>query len=112
MQAAKDSFYMALRERLAIARSNRDAAQKILEAVQARFDAGVASPTELASQKAALYTAQIAIADLVQLEMEARAALALLLGRPPENFEVRGDAFRALVQALPGLQRDPGSKRS
>jgi UDP-N-acetylmuramoylalanine--D-glutamate ligase len=28
------------------------------------------------------------------------------------NFEVRGDAFRALVQALPGLQRDPGSERS
>jgi outer membrane protein, multidrug efflux system len=55
---------LALRERLAIARSNRDAAQKILAAVQARFDAGVASPTELAAQKAAWYTAQIAISDL------------------------------------------------
>jgi NodT family efflux transporter outer membrane factor (OMF) lipoprotein len=105
---------LALRERLAIARSNRDAAQKILEAVQARFDAGVASPTELASQKAAWYTAQIALADLEQLEMEARAALALLLGRPPENFEVRAgnlDSLRepAVVAGLPSelLTRRP-----
>ena len=81
---------LALRERLSIARANRDAAQEILAAVQARYDAGVASPTELASQKAALYAAQIVISDLEQLEMEARATLALLLGRPPENFEVRG----------------------
>ena len=87
---------LALRERLAIARSNRDAAQKILAAVQARFDAGVASPTELAAQKAAWYSAQIAISDLELLEMEARAALALLLGRPPENFKVRADNLDAL----------------
>src|SRR6516162_4531853 len=105
---------LALRERLAIARANRDAAKKILEAVQARFDAGVASPTELASQKAAWYTAQIAISDLEQLEMEARAALALLLGRPPENFEIRAsdlDSLRepAVAAGLPSelLTRRP-----
>ena len=91
---------LALRERLAIARSNRDAAQKILAAVQARFDAGVASPTELASQKAAWYTAQIAISDFEQLEMEARAALALLLGRPPENFDVRADNLDSLREPV------------
>ena len=91
---------LALRERLGIARSNRDAAAKILEAVQARFDAGVASPTELASQKAAWYTAQIASSDLEQLEMEARAALALLLGRPPEHFEVRADNLDSLREPV------------
>lgn len=91
---------LALRERLSIARSNRDAAQKILEAVQARYAAGVVSPTELASQKAALYAAQIVISDLEQLEMEARAALALLLGRPPENLEVRAENLDSL--------REPG----
>jgi NodT family efflux transporter outer membrane factor (OMF) lipoprotein len=91
---------LALRERLAIARSNRDAAQKILAAVQARFDAGVASPTELASQKAAWYTAQIASSDLEQLEVEARAALALLVGRPPEHFEVRADNLDSLREPV------------
>jgi NodT family efflux transporter outer membrane factor (OMF) lipoprotein len=91
---------LALRERLTIARSNRDAAQKLLEAVQARFDAGVASPTELASQKAALDNAEIAIGELAQQEMEARAALALLLGRVPENFEVRANNLESLSEPV------------
>jgi NodT family efflux transporter outer membrane factor (OMF) lipoprotein len=91
---------LALRERLTIARANRDAAQKILAAVQARYDAGVASPTKLASQKAAWYAAQIVIADLEQLEIEARATLALLLGRPPENFEVRADNLDSLREPV------------
>jgi len=93
---------LALRERLAIARSNRDAAQKILEAVQARFGAGLASPTELAAQKAATYAAQIAVSDLEQLELEARAALALLLGRPPENFAVRAVNLDSLREPAVG----------
>ncbi|HEY2341109.1 MAG TPA: TolC family protein, partial [Steroidobacteraceae bacterium] len=87
---------LALRERLAIARANRDAAQTILAAVQARYAAGVASPTELATQKAAWYAAQIVISDLEQLEMEARATLALLLGRPPENLLVRAENLDSL----------------
>jgi len=91
---------LALRERLTIARSNRDTAQQVLDAVQARFNAGVADPTELAAQKAALDRAQIAISDLQQLEMQARAALALLLGRVPENFQVAGDSLDSLREPV------------
>ncbi|HEV8019077.1 MAG TPA: TolC family protein [Steroidobacteraceae bacterium] len=91
---------LALRERLSIARSNRDAAQELRDAVQARFQAGVASPTDLASQKAAFDSAQIAITDLEALEMQARAALAVLLGRIPENFEVTGTALDALREPV------------
>ncbi len=87
---------LALRERLAIARSNRDAARQVLEVVQARFEAGVANPAELAAQQAALDRAEIAIADLAQLEVQARAALALLLGRVPEQFDVAGESLDAL----------------
>ena len=89
---------LALRERITIAQSNRDNAQKVLEVVQARFDAGVASPVELAAQKAALDTAQIALSDLQQSEVEARAALALLLGRMPENFEIAGRSLDPLTE--------------
>ncbi len=91
---------LAARERLAIARANRDTAQRMLAAVQARFDAGVASPAELAAQKAALYTTQIAVSGLEQLEMEARGALALLLGRPPEDFSVRADSLDSLSEPV------------
>jgi len=89
---------LALRERIAIAQSNRDNAQKVLAVVQARFDAGVANPVDLAAQKAALYSAQIALSDLQQSEVEARAALAVLLGRVPENFQVEGRSLDPLTE--------------
>ncbi len=91
---------LALRERVVIARSNRDTARKVLEIAQARFDAGAADPVELAAQQAALDRAEIAIADLERLEVQARAALALLLGRVPEHFEVAAGSLDAL--------REPG----
>jgi NodT family efflux transporter outer membrane factor (OMF) lipoprotein len=89
---------LALRQRSDLARLNRDAAQKILAAVEARFGAGRASPTDLALQKAALDRAEIAAADLDQQEMQARAALALLLGRNPEDFQVRGGSLESLSE--------------
>ena len=87
---------LALRERLAVAQANRDAAQQLLGVVQARFDAQVASPIDLATQKAAFAVAQIAISDLQQAEVEARTALSILLGRPPEQFEVKGQPLDSL----------------
>jgi NodT family efflux transporter outer membrane factor (OMF) lipoprotein len=87
---------LAVRERLAVAQANRDAAQQLLAVVQARFDAQVASAIDLATQKAALDVAQIAISDLQQVEVEARTALSILLGRPPEQFEVKGQPLESL----------------
>src|SRR5262249_17897641 len=87
---------LALRERLAVAYSNRDAAKQLLDVIQARFDVAMASPIELATQKAAFDTAQIAISDLQQTEFEARTALSLLLGRVPEQFEVKGQPLDSL----------------
>jgi outer membrane protein, multidrug efflux system len=91
---------LGLRERVAIAQSNRDAAQQLLAVVQARYDAGFASPVDLATQKAAYDTAQIAITDLQQTEIETNASLALLLGRLPENFTVQNRALDSLSEPL------------
>jgi len=90
----------ALRERLSIARTNRDAAQQLLAVVQARFDAGLATPVELAAQKSTYDTAEIAIVDLEQTEFEAQAALALLLGRNPENFVILGKPLNELHEPV------------
>jgi NodT family efflux transporter outer membrane factor (OMF) lipoprotein len=87
---------LALRERLAVAESNRDVARELLAVVQARFDVSMASPIELSTQKAALDTAEIAITELQQAEVEARASLSLLLGQPPERFEVKGQPLESL----------------
>lgn len=104
---------IALRDRLAIAQANADAAEKILDVVEARFAAGAAGPIELAAQKAAADSAHIAIADLTQLEVQARAALALLLGRVPENFEVKGESLDSLTEPVvaAGLPSDLLTRR-
>lgn len=86
----------ALRERLGIARDNREAAQQLLTVVQARFDAGLATPVELATQKSTYDAAEIAIVDLQQTQFEAQAGLALLLGRNPEYFVVQGKSLNEL----------------
>jgi multidrug efflux system outer membrane protein len=93
---------LALRERLAIAHANSEAARQLLDVVQARFDAGIATPVELATQKTTYDTAEIAIAELEQTQFEARAALSLLLGRAPEHFEVQGQPLDALREPLIG----------
>jgi NodT family efflux transporter outer membrane factor (OMF) lipoprotein len=87
---------LALHERLEIAQSNRDVAKQLLDVVQARAAVSMASPIELATQKAAWDTAQIAITELQQTEFEARTALSLLLGRLPENFAVKGQPLDSL----------------
>ncbi|HEV2286186.1 MAG TPA: TolC family protein [Steroidobacteraceae bacterium] len=100
--AVADEYFdvLALRERLAVARSNQEAAQGILAAVEARFGAGLASPADAALQRAARDRAQIAVADLARQEMQARAALALLLGRMPEDFEVSGSSLDSLSEPV------------
>jgi multidrug efflux system outer membrane protein len=95
-----DAYFqvLSLRERLGIAASNLDAAQKLLDIIQARFDVGLSNPVELASQKAALATAGLVIPDLERQQAEALAALALLVGRAPEQFSVQGQSLDSLLE--------------
>ena len=96
--AAQYFEVLALRERITFARANTDASSKVLAAVQARYGAGLASPVELAAQKAAFDTTHIALSDLEQAETQSRAALAVLLGRVPESFDVAGGSLDPLKE--------------
>lgn len=104
LAAVADGYFQVLsrRERLAIATLNLNAAQKLLDIIQARFDVGLSNPVELASQKAALATAGLVIPDLKRQEAEALAALALLLGRAPEQFAVHSRSLDALLEPTIG----------
>ena len=93
---------LALRNRLAIATSNLNAAQKLLDVIQARFNAGMANPVELSTQKAVLATAALAIPELRQQEAEALAALAVLLGRAPEQFAIQSQSLDSLIEPMVG----------
>ena len=96
---------LALRQRLGIARQNAAAAQRILTTVQAKVRDGVSSQLDLAQQQTQLATIEATIPALEEQEQEARYSLALLLGRVPEGFDVRGATIDSIVapEVAPGL---------
>jgi multidrug efflux system outer membrane protein len=104
----------SVRERLALAQLNVDNAEKLLGIVQARYEGGSMSATELAAQRALVASARLPITELQQQELEALDALALLVGAMPEGFEVQTQSLTdikepALEAGLPTelLQRRP-----
>jgi len=96
---------LALRERLAIADENVNAAKRVLAIVQAKVTNGVSSRLDLAQQEAALAGLESAIPAVEEQEREARYALAILLGRLPEGFNVAGKNLDGIQspQVAPGL---------
>jgi NodT family efflux transporter outer membrane factor (OMF) lipoprotein len=104
LAAVADGYFqvLALRERLSGAQEDLATAQQLLRTVQARFQAGAASPVELATQAAAADKAALRVPDLQQQEQEARAALALLVGHPPEGFDVGGELLDSLTEPAVG----------
>jgi NodT family efflux transporter outer membrane factor (OMF) lipoprotein len=106
--AATASAYfqlLNLRERVAIARLNLETAQAVLAVTEARVRDGVATPLELAQQRAQIAAQQAAIPQLEQQELQTLAGLALLLGRPPEAFDVTAQDIEAIAlpEVAPGL---------
>src|SRR5258708_4513468 len=98
--AVASSYFqvLSLRERIALARLNLEAAQGVLHFTEARYDAGSIGAAELAAQPAAVATSRLIIPQLQHPEVEARGALALLVGHAPEGFTVAGDRLDALAQ--------------
>ena len=96
---------LSVRERLETARLNLENAQAVLAVTEARVRNGVASPLELAQQRQTIAGQQAQIPQLEQLELETRAALALLLGRPPEGFNVDARDLASILapSVAPGL---------
>ena len=88
---------LALRQRIAIAKQNIDAAKRILTITEAKVTNGVSSNLELAQQRAQLDGEEAAIPVLEEQEREARYALAILLGRAPEGFDVKAVNLDGIV---------------
>jgi NodT family efflux transporter outer membrane factor (OMF) lipoprotein len=104
----------SLRERGAVMQLDVDNAERLLSVVEARFDAGSASTAELAAQRAAVANARLPLSELQQQALEARTALALLVGAAPEGFDVPVQSLDdirepSLAAGLPAqlLQRRP-----
>jgi len=96
---------LALRERVAIAQANIDAAKRVLSITQAKVTNGVSSRLDLAQQQAQVSGQEAQIPPLREAEREARYALAILLGKLPEGFDVQAQNLDKIVAPAvrPGL---------
>ena len=79
---------LAIRRRIAIQHQNIEAINAILEVVKLRVKAGATSHLDLAREQAQLESTLAQLPSLETAEKQALYSLAVLLGRPPEGFDV------------------------
>lgn len=87
------------KKRIEIAQQNLKTSQELLRIVEARVKAGVDSNLELSQQKVAVSNTEASLAVLSQTESAYRNALAILLGKLPEDFA------KTTVLTAEGLQK-------
>jgi NodT family efflux transporter outer membrane factor (OMF) lipoprotein len=99
---------LALRGRIEIAHQQIDAINAILEVVALRVKAGATSHLDLAREHAQLELAQAQLPTLETQEKQALFALAVLLGHPPEGFDIKGKTLKDIAAPAvgPGLPSD------
>lgn len=99
-----DAYFTVLhyRERIAIATSNIAAAKRILAITQAKVNSGVSSNLDLAQQQAVLAQQESTLPGLIQGEKQSRYILAILLGRAPEGYDVKGQNLNSI--SAPSIQ--------
>jgi NodT family efflux transporter outer membrane factor (OMF) lipoprotein len=96
---------LALRARIAIANEDITAINGILDTINLRVSTGKSSHLDLAQEQAQVESVEAQLPMLQEQELEARVALAVLLGEPPEGFDVKTqnlDEFHLPV-VQPGL---------
>jgi outer membrane protein, multidrug efflux system len=92
-------------DRRRILRENLDAATRILTLIQQQFSAGTASAVNVAQQEALVAQVRASIPPIEQTLQQNFSALAVLIGRSPERFDIRGGSMNdiAIPVITPGL---------
>jgi NodT family efflux transporter outer membrane factor (OMF) lipoprotein len=96
---------LALRRRIAIANDDIAAINNILSVIKLRVKAGSISNLDLAQETAQLESVQSQLPTLESAERSSLYTLAVLLGQPPEGFEVKSDNLEGVAapKLAPGL---------
>ncbi len=99
---------LGAQDRLRVANENLKAASSVMQVIRDRFAAGTASQLEISQQESLLDQIKANIPVLEITLQQNRIALAVLVGRAPENFNVRGGALYAvrIPPVTPGLPSD------
>lgn len=88
---------LALREREAIAHQDLAVAKRILVFVQSQYEAGAASALDVAQQKTLVATLRQTIIQIGQQARGSLIALAILVGRTPQDFYIGGNGLGAVT---------------
>jgi outer membrane protein TolC len=96
---------LAARDRLRVAHHNIAAASRILTLIKERMTVGTASSLEVSQQEALLATQRASVPPLEITLRQNEATLALLMGRAPEHFSIKGGTLDTLTapRVTPGL---------
>lgn len=92
---------LAFDERLRIARENLAIARRVLTIVETRYRNGAASALDVARQRTAVLSQEASLLPLETQARQTRSALAILLGRAPQDLPPGGEALDAL--AIPAV---------
>jgi multidrug efflux system outer membrane protein len=105
--AVANAYFIILesQDRLRILRNNLDAASRILNLIRQQFNAGTASAISVAQQEALVATVRASIPPIEEILRQNYAALAVLIGRSPERFDIRGGSMDDITipRITPGL---------
>jgi len=96
---------LAAQDELRVTRENLAAAERILALIKTQFTGGTASQLDVSQQEALAGTQRAAIPPLEVVVGQNKAALAVLVGRAPANFTVRGGSSKHIKvpKVTPGL---------
>jgi NodT family efflux transporter outer membrane factor (OMF) lipoprotein len=88
---------VATQKQIDIARNNLKIAERTLEAIRARNQAGTASGLDLAQQETLVANVKVTIPPLQRQLEQYKHALAVLVGQAPEFFQYRADDLYAIA---------------
>jgi NodT family efflux transporter outer membrane factor (OMF) lipoprotein len=94
-----------LRDQIEATRFNLRVANEVLDITQARVTAGVEIPINLLNQQIQVANIENSLTSQLQQDFEARASLALLMGRSVQGFDIQGQTLEGIVvpRVQPGL---------
>ncbi|MFN4310090.1 MAG: efflux transporter outer membrane subunit [Ferrovibrio sp.] len=87
---------LSLRDRIRLANETLRIAEGVLELLESQRRLGVTTDYEVAQQRSSVATQRATVAALEQSERQALDALAVLLGRNPQGFAIRGTSLSML----------------
>src|SRR5262245_58720449 len=92
LAAVATQYFLLLssQDRLRLAQDNLRSATRVYNVIKERLDVGTASQLDIAQQESVVATQRAAIPVLEQLVQQNRNLVAVLVGRAPEQINIRG----------------------